>query len=263
MNLTEQKIKKFMNFNPFAPYGKPVRFFPEGEGEPGQEPSQDPPQGGEGEPTGGGEGNQPPESVPYERFQEVQQKAEQLEQNNQAMEQQLLLYQNNSLNQPQQQQNQQQQQPQQQQSQQQNDPLAEIDDDDVVEGRQVKKILQNAEQRIMGQLNQIQLQTQVPDLQQTLQQNLPKIINEDPQLGQAIQSRDTNRIALLALHRIAKGQVPGQNRQQQQQAQQAINKANRPGSPAQAGGNAQSQANKYASMSDEEFEKELQRIENT
>ncbi len=215
---------------------------------------------------------QAPESIPYERFTEVNNKVKELEQQVQMSQQQLALYQANMQN-PQDQQQQQKQLP---------DFYEGLEEDDVMTVAEAKKATQAMVQQFSSAINEVQFLVQHPDYNeivgspQKLGEPLKQAILKNPQIMTEIRHSPN---PMLTAYNYAKMAQSGLSDNQQQpnpafqngQAQQlntgnqqqpqvnpaaaaAINSATRPGSASMAGTNGGfNAANRFATMSDEEF----------
>lgn len=165
------------------------------------------------------------QSVPMERFNEVNQKMQQLKEQNEMMQQQVLLYQNNAR------------QPSQQAQQQTPNLLDSIADDDIVEGKQFKQVAADFQKTIAQQLAEIRLAQDYPDMQQVIQTHLPNILKTKPHLAQALRSPQGMAVLLYELAKTDPNyQAPGSQQQAAQATQAAIDAANRPASASEAGG---------------------------
>ena len=167
------------------------------------------------------------------------------------------------------------------------DPFQGLEDDEIVNVKDLRKIVGSLVQRgapdagkelepIKQTLAQVMVQLQDPNYEQTIRTYLPDMINGNPYITQMIM-RSPNRImAALAVAKMSpryaseRGQQ-GQHGQQpivQQQPpdplvtlQQIIENASRPGSPAQMGGGGAFSGNdRFRSMSDKDFDAEVARV---
>jgi len=193
---------------------------------------------------------QPPQAIPYERFQEVNNKVKELEQQVQLARQQIALYQANM----------------QQQAQQPPQQLPNfydgLEDDDVMTVAEAKKATQAMVQQFSSAINELQFLVQHPDYHQLvgtpqqLGEPLKQAILKNPQIMMEI--RQSPNPMLTAYNYAKMAQAVMNNQQAQQQinpaAAAAIQAATRPGSASMvANGGAFNAANRFASMSDEEF----------
>lgn len=193
---------------------------------------------------------QPPQAIPYERFQEVNNKVKELEQQVQLAQQQIALYQANM----------------QQQAQQPPQQLPNfydgLEDDDVMTVAEAKKATQAMVQQFSSAINELQFLVQHPDYHQLvgtpqqLGEPLKQAILKNPQIMTEI--RHSPNPMLTAYNYAKMAQAVMNNQQAQQQinpaAAAAIQAATRPGSASMvANGGAFNAANRFASMSDEEF----------
>ncbi len=196
----------------------------------------------------------PPQSIPYERFQEVNNKVKELEQQVQLSRQQIALYQANM-------QNAQAQQPQQQVP----NFYEGLEDDDVMTVAEAKKATQAMVQQFSSAINELQFLVQHPDYHQLvgtpqqLGEPLKQAILKNPQIMTEI--RYSPNPMLTAYNYAKMAQMSMQDGKQQQQqpnqtAAAAIQAASRPGSVSMvANRGALNAANRFAAMSDEEFAK--------
>ena len=217
---------------------------------------------------------QTPESIPYERFSEVNNKVKELEQQVQMSQQQIALYQANM-------QNAQAQQPQQQLP----NFYEGLEEDDVMTVAEAKKATQAMAQQFQASIGELQFLVQHPDYNQLvgtpqqLGEPLKQAILKNPQIMTEIRHSPN---PMLTAYNYAKMAQMSMNNQQQQvnpafvQAQQqqqefnnpaqqqqinpaaaaAINAAQMPGSASMVGTNGGfNAANRFASMSDDEFAK--------
>ena len=193
---------------------------------------------------------QPPQAIPYERFQEVNNKVKELEQQVQLAQQQIALYQANM----------------QQQAQQPPQQLPNfydgLEDDDVMTVAEAKKATQAMVQQFSSAINELQFLVQHPDYHQLvgtpqqLGEPLKQAILKNPQIMMEI--RQSPNPMLTAYNYAKMAQAVMNNQQAQQQinpaAAAAIQAATRPGSASMvANGGAFNAANRFAAMSDEEF----------
>lgn len=162
-----------------------------------------------------------PQTIPYERFTEVNQQLNDMKARNEFLEEQMLLYQNNQA----------QQQPVQQQQQQ--TAIDAIADDDFISGKQIKQIAGD----FRNQMAEMRIYQQFPDIQDVLQKHLPNILKNNPKVAQALNTPFGLAVALYTLVTSDPEYKKLANPTQQiaQAAQAAIDAANRPGSPSTAG----------------------------
>lgn len=192
------------------------------------------------------QGNQqPPKAIPYERFAEVNNKVKELEQQVQLAQQQIALYQANM----------------QQQAQQPPQQLPNfydgLDDDDVMTVAEAKKATQAMVQQFASAINELQFLVQHPDYHQLvgtpqqLGEPLKQAILKNPQIMMEIRQSPN---PMLTAYNYAKMASMQQQTTVNPAAAAAIQAATRPGSASMVGTNGGfNAANRFASMSDEEF----------
>jgi len=219
----------------------------------GQEPEPQEPTGEPtNEPTGEPkqpEQNEPEKTVPHERFNQVNEELKDTKARNEFLEQQVQLYQANNPNQ------QQQQQPKKPKT-----PLDDISDDDIIEGAQLKRILNTAQSNIEKRLSQLSLQIKYPDLQETLMKKLPEMIHKNPALAQALRTPHAAEVALYELSKVQRGKQQKDSQQAAAEAQKAAEKANsRPPAAGAKSGGGKDDMSWITETSDEEFAAELEK----
>lgn len=188
---------------------------------------------------------QPPQAIPYERFQEVNNKVKELEQQIQLSQQQIALYQANM----------------QQQAQAQRPQMPNfyegLEDDDVMTVAEAKKATQAMVQQFSSAINELQFLVQHPDYHQLvgtpqqLGEPLKQAILKNPQIMMEIRQSPN---PMLTAYNYAKMASMQQQTTVNPAAAAAIQAATRPGSASMvANGGAFNAASRFAAMSDEEF----------
>jgi len=188
------------------------------------------------------------QTVPYDRFSEVNQQLSDLKSRNELLEEQILLYQNNQAQSP----------PQTEQKQE--SPLDGISDDDIIEGKQLKTILNTAQGNINNQIAELRMHVRYPDLQTTLSEKLPAIVKQNPALAEALKSPYGLAVALYELCKKEGGgdkKLQAAAKQAADAAQKSVDAANRPDSASQVKGKATTGTSWITETSDEEFEAEM------
>jgi len=148
------------------------------------------------------------------------------------------------------------------------DPFAGLGDDDLVDGKAVKRLMTEFASSLSSQFDRLNFAVQNPGYQETIQRDLVPLLNDNPGLAQAFQSGNLPQIAVEMARTVGKLRTqpnPGGGGQPQAGAppanvldivNQIIENSKKPRSPAQAGASAGiSDAARLASMSNEDFSK--------
>jgi len=164
------------------------------------------------------------------------------------------------------------------QQQQQSNPFEGLEDDEVLTVADAKKLLAQIPQQpavdpnLYKEVQMLKLSVQEPQWQNVVQTYLPEMINNNPMLGQLIQMSPNPLEAALSVAKLNPRYVQAQqqNRQGLQQGsgdvlsqldQLIANAQQQPASPDQfGGGSAINKADRFATMSDEEFDKHVQAV---
>jgi len=167
------------------------------------------------------------------------------------------------------------------------DPLAGLEDTDIVNVKDLKAIVQSLRgnapdlSQALGPINatlaRMQVQLQDPRYETTIKEFLPEMITSQPFLREMIVRTPNPLLAALSVARMnprymqaqqaANGQQPQQPQAQQQDVladlQRIIENATKPGAPgAMGGGGAISGHDRFRTMSDAEFNAEVNRVLN-
>jgi len=164
----------------------------------------------------------------------------------------------------------------QQQPQQPVDPFEGLDDDEFLTVADAKKLLQAIPQQpavdpnLYKEIQMLKLSVQEPQWQNIIQTYLPEMINQNPMLGQLIQMSPNPLEAALSVAKLNPRYVQAQQQSQgvqqntdvlSQLDQLIANAQQQPASPEQfGGGSAIDKADRFATMSDEEFDKHVQAV---
>jgi hypothetical protein len=172
----------------------------------------------------------------------------------------------------------------QQQTQQAPNPFDGLSDDDIVTVSQIKAAMQAASNsgnpeiqetigRMQAQMQEMEVRAVDPNYMQTIQKYGPEMANRYPLLAQAVPRSSNPKLAALQLAQMHP--TYQQSLQQANPTQQTtqtrpdfaamldkvLADAQAPGSPAQVGGQGGiSQADLYATMTDEEFQEKIEQV---
>lgn len=139
------------------------------------------------------------------------------------------------------------------------DPLANLEDDDLLDAKTARKIVQQQSKQNQQAFSELQVRSQFQDYDDVIQNQLPKVIEEKPYLKEAIMSSQNPYVLAYELGKSAKAKTD-QNSQEQGTLEQQLDKyANTPGSPSQTSGQGgpTSGADHYANLSMEDLDKEI------
>lgn len=139
------------------------------------------------------------------------------------------------------------------------DPFDGLDDDDAVSVAEVRKVLSGVEKRVKDALGQVSLQVQAPDLKEVLEKHTKPLIQANPALADIIKSSPNPYQTAYLLGKIYSSNSGGSTNATARKIEDNLNKPGDPGS-AGGGGFAINKAKRYESMSDEDFEREMERI---
>lgn len=164
------------------------------------------------------------------------------------------------------------------------DPLAGLEDTDLVTAKELKSIVQSLRgnapdlSQALGPINatlaRVQVQLQDPHYESTIKEYLPEMITTQPFLREMIVRAPNPLLAALSVARMsprymqaqqaANGQQPQPQAQQQDvlsDLQRIIENATKPGAPgAMGGGGAISGYDRFRTMSNAEFDAEVNRV---
>jgi len=222
----------------------------EGEGEAGQGSGE-----GEGS-AAGGQGEEEGQTVPVSALQAVREELQGVKEQLQASQDQIRLYQANPPQGGQQQQ-------QQGQVEQGTEGLAGMEDDDVITVADAKKLAAGLEARVGAVIGEMAMAAQNPDYNDVITNHLPKVIQANPALAQAIKSSQNPYVLAYELGKTNPEYVKKLAEKGQQETITTIEEnLAKPGSASAAGGGGGgiSKADQYAQMSDDDLEKEIDAV---
>lgn len=143
------------------------------------------------------------------------------------------------------------------------------DEDTVITLKEARALIQKAVAPLVGASSETAMRAKHADYDEVLKAGLPQALTEDPSLRQAIASSQNPH---LLAYRIAKTYIKQEEKNTDppkaqdptpaELAKKVADNANKPGSASQAGsgGGGLKDVNKYAAMSDDEFNAEIARI---
>lgn len=222
----------------------------EGEGEGGQGSGE-----GEGSAAGGqGEGDQEGQTVPVNVLQSIRDELQTVKEQLQASQDQVRLYQANPPQGGQQQQH---------QVDQGAEGLTGMEDDDVITVADAKKLVTGLKAEVGAVIGEMAMAGQHSDYQSVISKHLPKVIQANPALAEAIRSSKNPYVLAYELGKTNPEYVKEQAEKGQQETVTTIEQnLGKPGSASAAGGGGGgiSQVDQYAQMSDEDLEKKIEDV---
>jgi len=155
------------------------------------------------------------------------------------------------------------------------DPFKDMQDADVMTVSDVKKIMaaqgSQGNPTVKGLQNtvaKLEVMVQDPDYQTTIKTYLPDVIKMNPAIANAIQAAPNQLLTALNYAKMSPAYIAAQNQNTpppqddvMAQLNRIIENSEKPGSPSSAGGGgALSSADRFSSMSDEEFDAHMQKV---
>jgi len=141
------------------------------------------------------------------------------------------------------------------------DPLANMEDDDLLDAKTARKIVQKQTQQNKQALSEMQTRMKFPDYEDVINNHLPNLIEQKPYLRDAIMSSQNPYVLAYELGKGAKGDQAKQGQQSQQGTleQQLDKYAQTPGSPSSTGsqGGPTSGADYYSNLTMEKLDEEI------
>lgn len=139
-------------------------------------------------------------------------------------------------------------------------PEPTLNDDDVMTYGEFRKAAGKFENQIRGTLSEMQMSKAHPDYDEVVRKYLPKIVRDDPDVGESLRRTQDFRMA----YRLAK--TSDEYRQDHQQkkmntdAQRVLANSEQSGNLSSVGGTSPiSMVRRYKDMSDDDFKKEMAR----
>ena len=162
------------------------------------------------------------------------------------------------------------------------DPLGGMEDDELVNAKDIRKILKavqgnpndfrQAIEPLRAEVAKIQLQAMDPNYEQTIRTYLPDMITANPMLREMIVRAPNPLVAALGIARISPryvqaqqavkpGELPAPPPDILSDLQKIIENATRPGTPgSMGGGGAISGNDRFRNMNDTDFDAEVNRV---
>ncbi len=201
--------------------------------------------------------DQEEEKVPVSAVKGIREELNQVKAQLQASQDQVRLYQANAP----------QQQPQSQEgTQSKPDQVLEgMEDDDVITVADARKLARNLKAEVGTVLSELSMAARVPDYEEVISKHLPKVLQANPALAQAIRTSANPAILAYELGKTDPEYVKTKAQAAQQQVANQVEKnLKEPGSASAAGGGGGglSQADQFARMSDDDLEKHIANVKN-
>lgn len=144
---------------------------------------------------------------------------------------------------------------------------SEFEDNDVLTYKDMKGIIQKLDKRYQNAYNELKSSTQNPDYSKTIKEYLPKVIENNPSLKNAIMSSSdpytlSYELAKAVKDKGSKKATKDEKQENMSDIDKILENAKKPGSASQhsGAGGGLTAGDVYAKMSDEEFEKSVQDI---
>jgi hypothetical protein len=142
----------------------------------------------------------------------------------------------------------------------QKDEFDGVSEDDVLTVGELKKILSNKENQYQTSIQELKMAQKHPDYEQVVTQYLPEVLNQNPGLRKTLQSSQDYELAYHLAKNSDAYRASSKQVKKSADAERIVQNAGQAGSLSSMGSNSPvNQAKRYKDMSDEEFQKLINR----
>jgi|GEM_PF-5044493 len=144
------------------------------------------------------------------------------------------------------------------------DVLNEIDDEDIVSGKDLKKVVMQAVREFMGTvvqpMTELQVKAKYPDYVDVITKDLPKVIKEYPDIVNVIQNSPNPYESAYTLTKRLSGGGKENTSSNENTLKKITSNLEKPGVPTKGASPGADRFNYYTSIDDDKFEETIQKI---